>query len=523
MSQATALVPAAGFGTRFHEGGPKALVLLAGRPLLLHALERLAASKRVASAVIAIPRRLRGGVPRGARRRRRSRTSSSRAASRGASPSRARSRPRTRRTTTRSSSSTTRRGPSSTRSRSRPSWTPPTRRAPRSRRSRSSRRSSASRRGKIVDDGAARRPRRRDDARRPSAPAILRKGLAKEGGPDATDDAELVERTGGEVTVVLTSRWNIKITYPEDLAWAEAWLAGGGAGREPCGSATGFDAHPLVAGRPCVLGGVAVPSDVGPRRALRRRRRPPRARGRPPRRRRRGRPRLGLRDRPPGVDRTRPGRRFVRHVRELTDHPEILNVDVTILAAKPRVAEFREAMRANIAALLGVPVARVSVKASSGNGLTDFGRGRGRRRDRRPPRRADAAEWRRDRLGLPPGPRGAREARRARSRRCSCSAAARTRAPRRSRTLARGAGVPVRLVAKEELDRFAGRAHNGVAARVAEREYDDVEDCLAGEKGGRVRPLPRRGDGPRQPRLRPPDRRRRRGLGRPDRSGTRRA
>jgi 23S rRNA (guanosine2251-2'-O)-methyltransferase len=51
--------------------------------------------------------------------------------------------------------------------------------------------------------------------------------------------------------------------------------------------------------------------------------------------------------------------------------------------------------------------------------------------------------------------------------------------------LARGAGIPVRLVAKEELDRFAGRAHNGVAARVAEREYDDVEECLAGPKGGR--------------------------------------
>ncbi len=52
-------------------------------------------------------------------------------------------------------------------------------------------------------------------------------------------------------------------------------------------------------------------------------------------------------------------------------------------------------------------------------------------------------------------------------------------------TLARGAGVPVRLVAREELDRFAGRAHNGVAARVAEREYDDVEECLAGPKGSR--------------------------------------
>jgi 23S rRNA (guanosine2251-2'-O)-methyltransferase len=51
--------------------------------------------------------------------------------------------------------------------------------------------------------------------------------------------------------------------------------------------------------------------------------------------------------------------------------------------------------------------------------------------------------------------------------------------------LGREKGVPVRIVAKEELDRAAGRAHNGVAARVAEREYDDVEECLAGEKGSR--------------------------------------
>jgi 2-C-methyl-D-erythritol 4-phosphate cytidylyltransferase len=54
---------------------------------------------------------------------------------------------------------------------------------------------------------------------------LLRPAVAKEGGPETTDDAQLVERTGGSVAVVLTSRWNIKITYPEDLAWAEAFLA----------------------------------------------------------------------------------------------------------------------------------------------------------------------------------------------------------------------------------------------------------------------------------------------------------
>jgi 23S rRNA (guanosine2251-2'-O)-methyltransferase len=51
--------------------------------------------------------------------------------------------------------------------------------------------------------------------------------------------------------------------------------------------------------------------------------------------------------------------------------------------------------------------------------------------------------------------------------------------------LAREKGISVRIVPKEELDRAAGRAHNGVAARVAERDYDDVEECLAGEKGNR--------------------------------------
>ena len=54
MVRAVALIPAAGFGTRFHDAGPKALVPLAGRPMLLHALERLAASRRVREAVIAV-------------------------------------------------------------------------------------------------------------------------------------------------------------------------------------------------------------------------------------------------------------------------------------------------------------------------------------------------------------------------------------------------------------------------------------------------------------------------------------
>jgi 23S rRNA (guanosine2251-2'-O)-methyltransferase len=52
--------------------------------------------------------------------------------------------------------------------------------------------------------------------------------------------------------------------------------------------------------------------------------------------------------------------------------------------------------------------------------------------------------------------------------------------------LAREGGVPVRIVPREELDRIAGKAHNGLAVRVAVREYDPVEKCLDGPKGERV-------------------------------------
>ena len=226
MSQARALVPAAGFGTRFHEGGPKALVLLAGKPLVVHALERLAASNRVASAMIAVPggceadfhavlrtsplayALVEGGVTR--------RESVARAFEAA--------------------------DPKSddelvlVHDAARPLVDPLEVKAVVD---------AADATGaaiaafsivetiKRIEAGKIRATVPRGDLVAATTPqafraGILRKAFARDGGPDATDDSELVERTGGEVTIVLTSRWNIKITYPEDLAWAEAWLRRGG-------------------------------------------------------------------------------------------------------------------------------------------------------------------------------------------------------------------------------------------------------------------------------------------------------
>jgi 2-C-methyl-D-erythritol 4-phosphate cytidylyltransferase len=49
---------------------------------------------------------------------------------------------------------------------------------------------------------------------------------AEQEGFTGTDDASLVERRGGQVMVVRGDYRNIKITTPEDLVLAEAFLAG---------------------------------------------------------------------------------------------------------------------------------------------------------------------------------------------------------------------------------------------------------------------------------------------------------
>jgi len=51
---------------------------------------------------------------------------------------------------------------------------------------------------------------------------------ARRDGVQATDDAALVERLGATVCVVPDSPHNLKLTTPEDLAWAEAWVASRG-------------------------------------------------------------------------------------------------------------------------------------------------------------------------------------------------------------------------------------------------------------------------------------------------------
>lgn len=55
----------------------------------------------------------------------------------------------------------------------------------------------------------------------------------------------------------------------------------------------------------------------------------------------------------------------------------IRNVDATILAQRPKLAPFMEAMRHNIAEALGIAPERVSIKATTTEGMNAEGRGEG--------------------------------------------------------------------------------------------------------------------------------------------------
>jgi 2-C-methyl-D-erythritol 2,4-cyclodiphosphate synthase len=71
--------------------------------------------------------------------------------------------------------------------------------------------------------------------------------------------------------------------------------------------------------------------------------------------------------------------RFVREAKHIVDEmdAQIANLDVTIIAQKPKLSPHRDAMRAAIAQLLELPEGQVNVKATTTDHLGFVGRGEG--------------------------------------------------------------------------------------------------------------------------------------------------
>ena len=70
---------------------------------------------------------------------------------------------------------------------------------------------------------------------------------------------------------------------------------------------------------------------------------------------------------------------FLRHVAKLVEQHgyRVANVDTTVLADAPRLGRFREQMRANMAADLGIDASRVNIKATTSEGLGFIGKREG--------------------------------------------------------------------------------------------------------------------------------------------------
>jgi 2-C-methyl-D-erythritol 4-phosphate cytidylyltransferase/2-C-methyl-D-erythritol 2,4-cyclodiphosphate synthase len=205
---------------------------------------------------------------------------------------------------------------------------------------------------------------------------VLHAALASDAtGLDATDESQLVERTGHAVRIVEGEPSNIKITRPEDLSAAETYARHGAPARTGR-AGLGYDLHRLVDGRPLILGGVTIPfekglqghsdadvlchaitdailgaacaGDIG-------RHFPdsdPRWKGVSS---------LDLLKRAAGIIEA--------------DGLEVGNVDASLVAERPKLAPYIETMRAKIADVLGVSIDRVSIKAKTNEGVDAIGRG----------------------------------------------------------------------------------------------------------------------------------------------------
>ena len=212
---------------------------------------------------------------------------------------------------------------------------------------------------------------------------VLARAIAEGRRVEATDEAMLVERLGLPVHVVEGDPRNIKITTSEDLATAKAvalrttgQMEGDGLSRRQIRIGNGYDLHTLVEGRRLILAGVTIPFERGlaghsdadivchavTDAVL-------------------GAASMGDIGRLfPDTDPKWKGAdsiALLKGAMEVVRHGgyRVSNVDVTVIAQKPKLLPYLDQMRSNLAAALGVGAGAVSIKGKTNEGVDSMGRG----------------------------------------------------------------------------------------------------------------------------------------------------
>ena len=209
---------------------------------------------------------------------------------------------------------------------------------------------------------------------------ILRDALARANSSiEATDEAALAERAGHRVRLIDGDPRNIKITTLDDLAAAERLIGSPSQSRVDATAlriGNGYDLHRLVVGRPLVLGGVVIPFDKGLEGhsdadalchavtdAI-----------------------LG------GAGAGDIGRHFpdtdaawkdadslalLARAAEIVAAAgfSVVSVDAVVIAERPKLVPYIDAMRARLARAMGVAADRISVKGRTNEGVDSMGAG----------------------------------------------------------------------------------------------------------------------------------------------------
>jgi 2-C-methyl-D-erythritol 4-phosphate cytidylyltransferase/2-C-methyl-D-erythritol 2,4-cyclodiphosphate synthase len=207
--------------------------------------------------------------------------------------------------------------------------------------------------------------------------AVLRDALAKgDLAADATDEAALAERAGHSVRLVQGDPRNMKITTADDLIMAERLVESAERHATRLRIGNGYDLHRLVVGRPLVLGGVTIPFEKGldghsdadavchaVTDAI-----------------------LGAAGAGdigrhfPDTDAAWKGAdsmALLRRAAEIVANAgfAVVNVDVVVIAQRPKLVPYIDAMRANLGEALRIPVSDVSVKGKTNEGVDSMGAG----------------------------------------------------------------------------------------------------------------------------------------------------